>query len=305
MLTHVPWSELESTGRASPRLALLPGPRELLYGSPFPALPGPSATGLASPAGRQTFSEKARRLLEFQQTRRLLPADERRRMLTTASNAELRRTGVPEVTSSFSPITSGETLGSMSHESWDLQLNEARIAPPVARRGQPPPPSVSEQMGSIANTIYHESRHAEQHFRVARLMAAGGATAEEIHARTGLPMEVVRAAVASPLEVPETGRTPEMLEAEQWYHSFVGRDAVARAETLRTLHQANLDLAQAHARVLIAGLSGTPEDRVAARRDYELAQSLQEIAHEDYRELPEERDAWEVGDEIERRVRKP
>ncbi|MFP5288850.1 MAG: hypothetical protein ACLGI9_24145, partial [Thermoanaerobaculia bacterium] len=311
MLTMEPWSDLESTGRATPWGAMLPGPRQLLE-PPRPLLPtplGPSTTGIASPESREKLATKGSGLLNFLK-RKDIPPDKLREMQTKAVNTELTRpeTGVPEITSKFTLLPQ-ETGGSMDSESWSLNLNQSPFS------GGSPLSRVTTTM----NTTTHESRHGEQYFRVARLLAAGGATPEQIREQTELPMEIILKAIQNPLEVPPTGRTREMHEAESWYHSLHGKDAPQRRQTLRDFHASEKIVAQEKLNSLMAKgnltstalLHGSDEERLKgpkgemerAIQDLELAQTLHEVNNDEYRALPEEVDAWELGDDVERRIR--
>jgi len=108
-----------------------------------------------------------------------------------------------------------------------------------------------QQLGEIANTIYHESRHAELTFREARAQAGLGQTAAQLVAAMGIPQYIADAAVANPiLQSTVDGATDEALTG---YDSFYGSG-----------HDATQDVYQ----------HGT---------------------YDQYRQLPEENDAFETG----------
>jgi hypothetical protein len=77
----------------------------------------------------------------------------------------------------------------------------------------------SDEAASIAMTVVHEARHAEQRFRVARLQAGEGKDA-------GFEMddEAAVAAAAAPLR----GGGQEVREAREWRENEIGEDATYR-----------------------------------------------------------------------------
>jgi hypothetical protein len=71
----------------------------------------------------------------------------------------------------------------------------------------------------VAMSVYHEARHAEQRFRVARMRAGEG---EEV----GFPMDedAAKAAAAAPLD-PRKMPAQERREAKEWETNTLGEDA--------------------------------------------------------------------------------
>jgi hypothetical protein len=71
----------------------------------------------------------------------------------------------------------------------------------------------------VAMNVYHEARHAEQRFRVARMQAGEGA-------EIGFPMDedAARAAAAAPLD-PRKMPAQERREAKEWQTNTLGEDA--------------------------------------------------------------------------------
>ena len=156
------------------------------------------------------------------------------------ANDQLRQAGVPAVTFTVQNMTA---LGEFDFGTWSMTLGQAALA--VANPTQ-------AQLDDIANTVYHEARHAEQWFNMAQLRAGQGRTAAEIAAEMFIPAHIAAAAVADPI-APGSAKA---LIAQNWYDGIYG---AGRANRNRVLN------------------SGT---------------------NAEYRALPEEHDAWRVGDEL-------
>jgi hypothetical protein len=125
-------------------------------------------------------------------------------------NARLTAAGVPTI----GPITAeGGGNAHFKKQDWTVTVD-----PDFAMRGGPSAPA------ELLSTVYHEARHAEQEFLVARHMARDR-TAAEIAAEHEVPLTVAEAAKASPLPaddpqaalaerlrgpVPDTGPDPEL-----------------------------------------------------------------------------------------------
>ena len=127
---------------------------------------------------------------------------------------------------------------------------------------------------TLADRIYHEARHAEQWFRIARLKAGEGRTQAQLVADLAIPSHVARDAVARPLNP----LTPAQRAAM--------RPAVAAAHD-ETVQEAG----DWHASIYGAG---------RPHRDAVMANIPANYAA--YRALAEEVDAWAVGAEAARVV---
>ncbi len=137
------------------------------------------------------------------------------------------------------------TLGLFDWETWEMSIN-----PVPFERDE----VTTDQFMDMANTVYHEARHAEQFYRIAQMLAGQGKTAAEIFDETRILQEVCDQAVTEPL----APGSMEALIADGWYQSVFGSGAAHRNQVLT--------------------------DPGAA--------------HEDYLYLPEETDAWHIGDEF-------
>jgi hypothetical protein len=79
-----------------------------------------------------------------------------------------------------------------------------------------------DEVAEIVNTIYHETRHAEQAFKVAQMKAKEGKNALEIETGMGIPASVAEAAAKKPME----GTT----ETRGWEAFTTGRYARYKVE---------------------------------------------------------------------------
>ena len=77
------------------------------------------------------------------------------------------------------------------------------------------------EIAEIVDTIYHEARHSEQYFRVARMLAGQGKNAAEIATQVGIPNIVAAEAVKSPL-ANTTANAGAISEAASW-QDFIGK----------------------------------------------------------------------------------
>jgi hypothetical protein len=124
--------------------------------------------------------------------------EERAGAVQRAINARLTAAGIPTV----GPLRKeGGGNAHFNKESWSISVD-----PDFAMRGGPEAPA------ALLTTVYHEARHAEQDFLVARYMARTR-SAEEIAAAHGVPPHVAAAAKASPL--PENDPQAALVERLQ------------------------------------------------------------------------------------------
>jgi hypothetical protein len=127
--------------------------------------------------------------------------------------------------------------GAFDSTAWTIEVDVASVF------GAATSVSTADQakVDDLINTMYHESRHAEQNFRVARMRAGkilGGSTeqtninqaVQQIMTATNMPENVVRAAANRPLYESWTskfmGESDKMMdEAEAWDKTLFGVDA--------------------------------------------------------------------------------
>lgn len=156
--------------------------------------------------------------------------------------------------------------GVFEHRPWTITFD--RVALSAA--------SISdEDARSVASTVYHEARHAEQFHKMARMLATKGKSADEIRETMKIPIEVAQDAFDNPLP-----KGVEYATAAQQFDSVYGAGkarhdkAEDEAPTLGELNAAR-DAAQANP---------TPANKAR----YALVLS----AYKAYHDLPTEHDAF-------------
>ena len=143
-------------------------------------------------------------------------------MLVTAVNFELSHVDVPSVSFELTRQARAADLGRFDEKDWAFQLNRERFA-------DPSPDSIdqaAEGNPGLAQVVYHEARHAEQYFRIARVKAGMKWKANVIAESFGIPERVTKEAARHPLK----GEGPEVQEAESWEASIYGGRAEESAK---------------------------------------------------------------------------
>lgn len=234
-------------------------------------LPTIFSSGLAEEDSIDEYVEEAQEVQEDWDT--LGSAESRGQALAAAVNAKLQAAGVPSCNVSVADI--GQNAGQFDFATWTLELGQEPFGADAVS---------DAEAADMADTVYHEARHAEQWFRMAQLRAGQGRSAAEIADEMGIPPHIAAEAVAAPL----ARGSMEALIAQGWYDSVYGRDAEHRNRVLELLEQRGNELEAAQA---AHDADPSPENEVRldeARREFRKA-------HADYMNLPEEADAWRVG----------
>jgi hypothetical protein len=143
--------------------------------------------------------------------------------LLADANAKLRALGSFEVKSDFSGT--GAASGSFGRGAWSIAINTALFSDRagVTKVGQ----LTLAEAAEIADTIWHEMRHSEQYFRIARMRAATSTKttkadiAKEIKDGMDIPADVALAAANAPLAA-SAANTPLLDEAKQWESITLG-----------------------------------------------------------------------------------
>ena len=258
---------------------------------PAPAAAEPEAdTGIGAAAATGRLTGAAKQLLADWGT--LGTAEARAKRLAEAAIAELKAVGVPkyEIFTADLPTSNGQ----FDFTTWSMKLSKTVFDAST--------PSAAHIAGAVG-TITHESRHAEQWFRMARLEAHHGRKADEIARRMRIPITVAQAAKNNPLR-PDTA---EGREAEAWYESVYGiQGGRAHQDPQRSArHQAGVAEREGGERAgegVRHGVGGR-EGIGAAQGDRDARDVPGRV--EKYRALPEEADAAKVGDAVESAVKAP
>ena len=113
--------------------------------------------------------------------------------LMTEANKELVANGVPALPAPAF-IARARNAGGFAQHSWTVQLDVARTAkaPLTSKIGT----LAVDRVAEVASVCFHEARHAEQAFAVARLVAGeGGQDAKAIAAEVDIPEVIAQAAL--------------------------------------------------------------------------------------------------------------
>jgi hypothetical protein len=249
--------------------------------APPAAAPAPVTTGIRSPFAIGRFVEAAKKVEANWATLKPL---ERAKVFAVAANAELAKAGVPAAKVKMKKM---DDSGRFSFSTWTLTLGTEAFAAAA--------PSSAEIMDA-ADTVYHETRHAEQWFRMARLKAGAGWKAAKIAYKMSIPLKIAKAAEKAPL----TGVGDEVTEASAWYESVYGKGAKARNKTLTDLSKvgAALDKAIAALEKLEKKPKATVKQKAAAQKKVDDLRKKYDAIDAAYHALPEEADAWAVGSEV-------
>ncbi len=272
-----------ATGRLLQRIASGPAPLPVQR----------DGTGLAGDVPSGAFTADAQGILANWAN---LTSVQRARQLVAVASVQLQNLGAPRITEVFSDtrMSGGSTYGAFSPGVWMITLNEAGFADTCT----------DEQKARAVGTVYHEMRHAEQYFRVARMLAGQGEDASGITKSLGLAGVATTVAVQTPLKDPsrmkfkskeeQQQREQEYEEAKAWrgamalYH---GKGGISE-----TLEQSLAEYFSARDQ-----LRATPQD-TNLQLLYTKAWHKARGAYKLYHQAAVEADAWRVGGAIETRL---
>ncbi len=220
-------------------------------------------------------------------------------------NERLGERGIPPATYGFQK----EAGASFEWKEWRVNFNDELLRKP---RLEP------KEFTELLEHAYHEARHGEQFFMMARAQAGDEATLAFITKKLGLPEKVARLAHDDPL----WRDAPGFDDAMKWFESIYGAGKEARSVTLKTLtstekdylsKRATQELAESNYKEVQAALQGgtataASKDRALARwssatTEADAAYKPYEDAFKAYKDLPEEADAWKVTEMIQQRLK--
>jgi hypothetical protein len=224
------------------------------------------AGGLATPAAAGRYAQAVEDVRR--DWRHLGTPEARVTRLLAAAIREVRAPHIPMPTVTVNEASGAD--GRFWPNTWAV-----RIAPDqVSRVG----------LDRLATIIYHETRHAEQWFAVARLLAGRGRTAAQIAADIGTTDPRVGPAAFA---VPIRPGTPEAARAQVWYESYIGAGRThGEAVTLEAV------IARDAYNTARRDYHDSPTAANLARREF--LRRWERSAYQAYRALPGEADAFAV-----------
>lgn len=172
---------------------------------------GDAGFGLADPANMVEFCADFTQLENDWPN--LTPA-QRQQRLEAMSNKQLAKSGLPHqgVRGSASHAPGNAVY---DYQTGNINVSQATLNSPTLTR---------QQAGKLANNTYHEARHAEQWFLMARQQAGNGRTSAQIQNSMWMPPSMANAAAANPL----TGSSPQANLASASHKSVYGSQASYR-----------------------------------------------------------------------------
>jgi hypothetical protein len=180
------------------------------------------ATGLKDATATKTFASDG---LAFWKdpANKDKPLTDYSALLMAKANAALKALGSYEVKSD--PSGTGAASAAFDRVAWNIEINTSKFSkrPGITKVGQ----LTLDEAAEIADTIWHEMRHSEQYFRIAR-MRAGTSTkattaeiAKELKDGIDIPADVALAAAGAPLKAAK-GNEKLIAEAKQWESITLG-----------------------------------------------------------------------------------
>jgi hypothetical protein len=214
-----------------------------------------------------------------------LTADQRQLRIKELAN-DAKSAGVPDV--GVHP-TEMNNAGQLDFSSWRLELNQDDLDKKDFS---------DAEAKEFADTVYHETRHAEQWYLMAQKRAAEGETADEISKELDIPKSVAETAVKDPLGKKDTRQAC----ADALFESVYGTKAEARNKTLTDQEKAGdaTRKAQQDYQKLAADKAATKKQRDDALKAWQKAYADEEKIRKDYMNLPEEADAWETAGKMQK-----
>lgn len=161
------------------------GPNPVMKGEPT-VLIGDMGFGLANPANMDEFCKD---MADIVRNWAAMTPKQRRRALQNAINKQLSKSGLP----------TQAVRGSAAHAPGNAQYVFNKGVLEVSQQQLDAASLTSQEAKQLANAVYHEGRHAEQWFLMARQEAAQGVNAGQIGSSMGVPQTFANAAEANPL----------------------------------------------------------------------------------------------------------
>jgi len=175
---------------------------------------------MSAPAEVDAFADD---MAKLQQEWPSLKAADRLDRLQAIVDARAASAGFP-APDVIVPNELGGYSGVLQFRDWEIAINPSLVQ---SERLSP------EQTAALGDTLYHETRHAEQWSLIAKRQAGEGLTADQIRNQLRVPENVATDAVEQPLVRSDTRRPC----ADALHKSIYGADRIARNTTITNLEQ--------------------------------------------------------------------
>lgn len=269
-------------------------------------------TGLAAKKAAKKYAEAMEKI----QGSVLGSSDLKARIAALAkpANAALATIGVPEVSAIEDPLDKMRGTAdqaSFVRGNWQIWFNPDIITGIYNK----------QTFARAANTVYHEYRHAEQAFRVARKLATEGKDAAYIANTITIPIKIAEEAVKKPLSPgsvsPQSAQ--EWGEAEEWEYNISinprgGKSPAGEVNTEKEEAEEQYGKARNKWRPIEKSMNDPSADEEVRRRwkdylskpensaniagikkDYDIARQWAAETYKMYANMPVEKDAWTTG----------
>jgi hypothetical protein len=274
---------------------------------------------MANPAGLNAPEIRNQFIRDFQQlqsTWQNQTLEQRRAALEVLVNKTFKAAGLPNINevraTPLSASAQGGVQGNFDAQSWRININQAKLTDPQLS---------DQEAAQLASNLYHEMRHAEQYFRIAQLLASHPPdgkfrTPQQIQAKLQIERDspnntIVSSAIASVKAQPLT--TNQIQQATAWYESIYSSGRAHRESVLnqqRTIlsSQKYQDKQKEYTTLSQQYAAIYNDPKVPFKTKQQLYQSLEAVRIEldnirapyysQYKALPEEKDAFAVGDSV-------
>lgn len=268
-MIHRVLAELESVARP---------PKESAPRGGSPEVGKSAMTGLASDVSIDRFVAAVKQI-EGQSEWKKLTGEQRAGHMVRAANEQLAAAGVRRVHQRFSDELSATNPGRFVHEEWTMELNKRLFAAKTLKPGQG---------AAIAEAVYHESRHAEQNYRIVQLLAGQKKSVEEIKKLTNIDSKTIALAYQQPIADGAAGAGQAQALFDDKYGA--GKEHHHQAEV-----DARVKLAAfARVKARVENDSATAEEKEAAHKELEAMKPDAIAAWNTYSTLATEADAFAV-----------
>jgi hypothetical protein len=208
-----------------------------------------------------------------------MAVSQRTQHLTDVINGSLRRVGVHEVTVQSAALSEG-THGKFIFQEWQVQINETVLHSPTL---------TAKQFQDLANTLYHEARHAEQWFHIAGYLALQGLDATGIEQLTYMKPNPVLAAMRNARKMSKQ----QIADAKAYTENIYGEKSGYRNATLEASE--NEQQTQKQLEIDIQTKPLTQAELLAKGKELYDSEQRSTSLYEAYLGFPEEVDAHAVG----------
>ncbi|MGR3278880.1 eCIS core domain-containing protein [Acaryochloris marina NIES-2412] len=161
--------------------------------------------------------------------------EKRMKILVNRANNELLQYGVPLVEADTQRLPPGNQA-SFDETTWSIHFNAETFNSGNDAYDTMP-------MAEVTDTVYHESRHAEQFYRSACLLAGDGLDVQQIVKRARVVKWVAAKAVKHPIRR-EHSDNLHVREAIAWERSLSGKDSSTREKTILAYKAKKLEIAK-------------------------------------------------------------